>query len=408
MSIAIASPTAATPVALPVQQPAVTGGTIPFHRAVIDESDVAAVTAVLRSGWLTTGPRCQQFEQELAHAMGRRHALLLNSATSALFLAYKAAGVGPGDDVLVPAITFMATAEVAIHLGARPVVVDVDPETLLLDLRDLEKKLTRRARLVAPVHYAGHPCAMEPLRALAAAERLAIVEDAAHCLTGREGARQPGAGTLGAALSFYATKELAVGEGGALVSDDDGVIERARRWSLHGISRPAHARMQIGARALYDVEDVGYKMNLPDLLAALGRSQLPRMEAQRERREAIARRYDAALAGVPGVRPLPVRPGFVSARHLYVVRVDATAAGLDRDALAADLGAQGIGTSVHFTPLHEMTVLRTLYGTRPADCPVASKAGREVLSLPIYPGLSDAECDHVAATLRSIVARRSP
>lgn len=381
---------------------------IAFHRTVVEDDAIAAVAATLRSGWLTTGPRAKELESGVAALLGRKHALAVNSATSALFLACKAAGVGPGDDVLVPAITFMATAEVALHLGARPVVVDVDDATLLLDLDDLQRKLTRRARLVAPVHYAGQMCAMEPLRALAAAERLAIVEDAAHCLTGSDGTARPGDGTLGAALSFYATKELPIGEGGALVSDDEGVIERARRWSLHGISKPAHARMQIGARALYDVEDVGYKMNLPDVLATLGVAQLPRMEAHRARREALARRYDAALAGVPGIRPLAQRPGVVSARHLYVVRVDPAKAGLDRDALAAELGARGIGTSVHFTPLHEMTAMRSLLATRPGDCPVASRAGREVLSLPLHPALSDAECDRVAAELRSIVAERAP
>ncbi|MSR47682.1 MAG: DegT/DnrJ/EryC1/StrS family aminotransferase [Planctomycetes bacterium] len=381
---------------------------IPFHRTVLCEGDVAAVTAVLRSGWLTTGPRAKELETGIAALLGRRHALALNSATSALFLAYKAAGVGPGDDVLVPAMTFVATAEVALHLGARPVIVDVDDETLLLDLKDLERKLTRRARVIAPVHYAGHPCAMAPLRAIAAAERLAIVEDAAHCLTGHEGGHRPGEGTLGAALSFYATKELPIGEGGALVSDDEGVIERARRWSLHGISKPAHARMQVGARAIYDVEDIGFKMNLPDVLAALGVAQLPRMEAHRARREALAQRYDAALAFVPGIRPLRVRPGFTSARHLYVVRVDAKSAGLDRDELAAELGARGIGTSVHFTPIHEMTALKSLLGTRPGDCPVASRAGREVLSLPLHPALTDEECDRVTNELRAIVAARAP
>jgi dTDP-4-amino-4,6-dideoxygalactose transaminase len=381
---------------------------IPFHRAAIGEEDVAAVVATLRSGWLTTGPRCGELERGLAQLLDRRHALALNSATSALFLLYKAAGVGPGDDVLVPAITFMATAEVAIHLGARPVVVDVDDATLLLDPVDLARKITRRARLIAPVHFAGQPCAMAPLQAIAQAERLAVVEDAAHCLTGHERGRRPGEGTLGAALSFYATKELALGEGGALVSDDEGVVERARRWSLHGISRPAHARMQIGARATYDVEDVGFKMNLPDLLAALGVSQLPRMEAQRDRREALARRYDAALRGLPGVRLLPTRPGFVSARHLYVVRVDPEKAGITRDELAAELGRRGIGSSVHFTPLHEMTVMKTLYGTRSEDCPVAARAGREVLSLPLHPGLRDDEADAVAAAIRSILGRSSP
>jgi dTDP-4-amino-4,6-dideoxygalactose transaminase len=381
---------------------------IPFHRAAIGEEDVAAVVATLRSGWLATGPRCGELERGLAALLDRRHALALNSATSALFLLYKAAGVGPGDEVLVPAITFMATAEVAIHLGARPVLVDVDDATLLLDPDDLARKITRRARLIAPVHFAGQPCAMAPLQAIAQAERLAVVEDAAHCLTGHERGRRPGEGTLGAALSFYATKELALGEGGALVSDDEGVVARARRWSLHGISRPAHARMQIGARATYDVEDVGFKMNLPDLLAALGVSQLPRMVAQRDRREALARRYDAALRGLPGVRPLPTRPGFVSARHLYVVRVDAEKAGITRDELAAELGRRGIGSSVHFTPLHEMTVMKTLYGTRSDDCPVAARAGREVLSLPLHPGLRDDEADAVAAAIRSILGRSAP
>jgi len=376
---------------------------IPFHQAAIEKGDVAAVVATLRSGWLTTGPRCGELERGLCELLERRHSLALNSATSALFLLYKAAGVGPGDDVLVPAITFMATAEVAIHLGARPVVVDVDDETLLINPTDVARKITRRARLMVPVHFAGQPCAIAPLLALARAERLAIVEDAAHCLTGHEGGRRPGEGTLGAALSFYATKELAVGEGGALVSDDEGVVARARRWSLHGISRPAHTRMQIGARATYDVEDVGFKMNLPDLLAALGVAQLPRMVAQRDRRETLARRYDAALCGLPGVRPLPTRPGFVSARHLYVVRIDPGLAGITRDELALELGRRGIGSSVHFTPLHEMTVMKTLYGTRSEDCPVAARAGREVLSLPLHPRLREEDVDGIAGALRSIL-----
>ena len=391
-----------------IAHPSATSTAIPFHRTVITESDLEAVTATLRSGWLTTGPRCRDFEHALAQLTGRRHALALNSATSALFLLYKCAGVGPGDEVLVPAITFMATAEVAIHLGARPVIVDVDEATLLLDPLDLERKLTRRSKLIAPVHYAGQGCDMTPLLALAGAERLAIVEDAAHCLVGREGSRRPGEGTLGAALSFYATKELATGEGGAIVTDDESVVARARRWSLHGISRPAHARMQIGARATYDVEEVGWKMNLPDLLAALGLSQIGRMEAQREQREAVARRYDTALAGIPGLRPLTRRPGVVSAHHLYVVRVERAAAGLDRDQLAQALGEKGVGTSVHFTPLHEMTVMKTLYGTRAEDCPVAARAGREVLSLPIYPGLSEGEIDFIAESIRDEVARRAP
>ena len=382
--------------------------TIPFHRTALRDADVDAVVAVLRSGWLTTGPKTKELERGLAALLGRADAHCVSSATAALFLLYKAAGVGPGDEVLVPAMTFVATAEVAVHLGARPVFVDVDERTLLLDPDDLVRKLTKRSTLVAPVHYAGQPCDLEPLLEIAADAKLAIVEDAAHCLTGRQGERRPGEGTLGAALSFYATKELATGEGGALVSDDPSVLERARRWSLHGISRPAWTRMQVGARAVYDVEDVGYKMNLPDLNAALGLAQLPRMEAQRAKREALAWRYDARLAGAPGITPLPARAGFTSAHHLYVVRVDRAHAGLDRDELAAALGERGIGTSVHFVPLPGLKVFRDLYGTQSADCPNAARAGTQVLSLPLYPDLEDGDVDEIAGALRAIVEARAP
>ncbi len=383
-------------------------GEIPFHRAALRESDVEAVAATLRSGWLTTGPRTRELEAELAKLCGRQHALCVSSATAALFLLYKGAGVAPGDEVLVPAMTFVATAEVAVHLGARPIFVDVDEETLLLDPDDLARKISPRAKLIAPVHYAGQPCAMGPILEVARAHRLAVVEDAAHCLTGRDGERRPGEGTLGAALSFYATKELPTGEGGAIVTDDESVVVRARRASLHGISRPAWTRMQVGARAVYDVEEIGWKMNLPDVLAALGLAQVGRMIVQRERREALARRYDERLRGLPGIRPLAVRSGCTSARHLYVVRVDATAAGLGRDELAAELGRFRVGTSVHFVPLPGMTVFRRLFGTRPDDCPRAARAGREVLSLPLYPDLTEAEVDEVAAAIRAIVEARAP
>ena len=381
---------------------------IPFHRVALRESDVEAVAAVLRSGWLTTGPRARELERALAQLLGRPHVLGVSSATAALFLLYRAAGVGPGDEVLVPAMTFVATAAAAVHLGARPVFVDVDEETLLLDPHDLARRVNSRTRLIAPVHYAGQPCDLGPILEIARGGSIAVVEDAAHCLTGRHGSRRPGEGTLGAALSFYATKELPTGEGGALASDDEAVVERARRASLHGISRPAWARMQVGARAVYDVEEIGFKMNLPDLLAALGLAQLPRMEAQRARREALACRYAERLSGIPGVRPLPRRPGFVSAHHLEVVRVERALAGLDRDELAAQLAERGIGTSVHFVPLPELSVFRRRFGTRAADCPRAARAGGEVLSLPLHPELADDEVDEVAAAIREIVEARAP
>ncbi|MFO0981596.1 MAG: DegT/DnrJ/EryC1/StrS aminotransferase family protein [Planctomycetota bacterium] len=377
---------------------------IPFFRPTIGAAEIAAITDCLRGGWLTSGPRVGELELKLAELCGRRFAVALNSATSALHVLLRLAGVRPGDEVITTPFTFVATAEAALYLGARPVFADVDDATLNLDPDSVERLITRRTRVIMPVHFAGHLCDMPALLRIARRHGLAVVEDAAHALSARAGAWRCGDETLGAALSFYATKELTVGEGGALVTDDAAVAERARCLALHGLSRDAWTRYRPGSSARYDVVDLGYKMNLPDVLAALGLPQIERLAEQRARREAIARRYDQALAGLPGIRTPIVRRGHVSSRHLYVIRVEPERARRSRDELALELGDRGIATSVHFRPLFEMTYYRNL-GYTASACPVAARAGREVLSLPIYPELADADQDCVVNAVREVILR---
>ncbi|MEW6741495.1 MAG: DegT/DnrJ/EryC1/StrS family aminotransferase [Planctomycetota bacterium] len=382
--------------------------TIPFHRPCIEASDVERVVQAIRSLWLTTGPVTRELEEALARYLGCGHVVAVSSGTAALQLLYRAAGVGPGDEVIVPALTFVATAEAAVHLGARPVFADVEAESLLMDPATVERAISSRTKAIVPVHYGGHLCDMARLQTIAAGARAAVIEDAAHALSARHGRVRPGLGTLGAALSFYATKELALGEGGAVVTDDEGVATRVRNWSLHGITRASWTRSELGRPPTYDVEEIGYKMNLPDLVAALGVGQVARLDAMRARRESLAQRYDQGLRGVPGIHPASVRPGHTSARHLYVIRVRAAEAGIDREGLRAALASAGIQTSVHFIPVPEMTAMRRLYGTRPEECPMAATAGREVLSLPLYPDLTEDEVDRVILEIRRVVEAHTP
>ena len=302
--------------------------------------------------------------------------------------------------MILPSLTFIATAEVAVHLGAKPVFVDVDEETLCLNQECVSASITPRTRLVVPVHHGGQLCDMEGLEAIATRHGVAIVEDAAHALSARHGQRRPGANTLGAAFSFYATKELVLGEGGALATDDPDVAEKCRSWSLHGMTKTSVDRARPGRAALYDVVDIGYKMNLPDALAALGVGQVARLEDAREAREGLARRYDEGFRGLDGIQPVEVRENHVSARHLYVVRV---APRIDRDLLAVKLERRGIRTSVHFVPLHETTVFREHFGYRSEDCPITSRLGKEILSLPLYPDLGFENVDRIVGEIREIV-----
>lgn len=380
---------------------------IPFHRPSIGEREIAAAVEVLRSGWLTTGAKAHALEAAIAERVGTRHALAVNSATAALHLALEAWGIGPGDEVVVPTMTFTSCGEVCAYLGARVVLADVGDDGLL-GPDQLAAVATGATRAVIPVHLAGQAVDIDALRKVAPDAR--FLEDAAHALPAD--VRGVPTGRLGdaAAFSFYATKTMTTGgEGGMLVTQDDAVAERARVMRLHGISSDAWNRYGAGGAWAYEVVEAGFKYNLTDLAAAVGLAQLERLDELTDARAAIAARYDAAFEGSPDLERPPRRPGDLHAWHLYIVRLNPDATSIDRGEVVRRLADAGIGTSVHFIPLHLHPHYQTRYGYKPGDFPVAERLFERSVSLPIWPGMTDAQVDRVATTLLDIcgAARRA-
>jgi len=385
----------------------ITPESIPFHRPSVGDREVAAASEVLRSGWLTTGPRTHAFEAAFATRLGARHALAVNSATAALHLALEAFGVGPGDEVVVPTFTFTACGEVCAYLGARVVLADVG-EDRLLGPAQLHPVLTARTRVVMPVHYGGQAVPVAPLREVAGSD-VRFLEDAAHALPSDVG-RVP-AGRLGdaAAFSFYATKTMTTGgEGGMLVTDDDAVAERAKRMRLHGINADAWNRYDAGGRWYYEVAEAGFKYNLTDLAAAIGLVQFERLDEMADKRTAVAAAYDAALSASTLVELPPRREGDRHAWHLYAIGLRLETLTVDRARVIELLAAAGIGTSVHFIPLHLHPYYQRTFGYRIGDFPVAEGIFSRTLSLPIWPDMTSEQVQRVASTLLAILdgARR--
>ncbi|HZP42497.1 MAG TPA: DegT/DnrJ/EryC1/StrS aminotransferase family protein [Candidatus Binatia bacterium] len=381
---------------------------IPFHRPAIGDAEIAEVVATLRSGWLTTGPRAVRFEAAFAERLGVPHALAVSTGTAALHLALRAAGVGPGDEVIVPTFTFVATAEAVLYLGARPVLADVDPATGLLLPQEVERRWTARTRAVVPVHLAGAPCDSGTIGAIAHAGGGVVVDDAAHALPARRDGRLVGTIADATAFSFYATKTLTTGEGGMVTTAREDWAETIRVLRLHGMSRDAWKRYSAAGTWAYDVLDVGYKYNLPDVLAALGLVQLARLDELHEARLARVERYRAGLADSDLVELPEEPPGVQSAWHLYVVRLRLDRLRVDRAAVADALRARGIGTSVHFIPLHLHAYYRRTFGTARGDHPGAEALFARCLSLPLYPDLALDDVDRVVDALRGVLeaARR--
>lgn len=376
---------------------------LPFALPDIGEAEIEAVADAMRSGWVSSGPRVKMFEDAFAEALGGGiEAVALNSATAGLHLALEACGVGPGDEVLVPTWTFTATAEVVRYLGAEPVLVDVEADTLNIDFDDAKRRLTDRTRAIMPVHMAGHPISHAALSSFAEAFGLDVVEDAAHAFPASDAGIAVGAGPSRATVfSFYATKTITTGEGGMVVTRDSELAARIRVMRLHGISRDAFDRYRATVPSWqYSVVAPGYKYNLTDPAAAMGLVQLDRAEAMRTRRECIAKRYDEGLEGLP--LDLPVKPSHdvVHSRHLYIVR---TLSGFDRDAVIEKLADLGIGTSVHFIPLHMQPYWREHGRLVASDFPVATAEFGRVISLPIFSRMSDADVDRVVAAVRAVL-----
>ena len=375
---------------------------LPFALPDIGEAEIAEVVDTLRSGWVTTGPKAARFERAFAEFLGDDglHCIAVNSATAGLHLAAEALGIGPGDEVITTTHTFTATAEVVRYLGADVKLVDVDPATLNIDFRAVEAAITPRTKAIIPVHFAGLAADMHALHPLAARHGLHVIEDAAHALPTTCGGRL--VGTLPSAatvFSFYANKTITTGEGGMLVTRDAALAARAKVMRLHGMNRDAFDRFTAKVPSwYYEIVAPGYKYNLTDIAAALGLQQLPRAEAFRARREAIADAYDAAFADLPVL--LPPRPagGDTHAWHLYVLRL-AEGAPLTRDALIEHLYAAGIGCSVHYIPLHLHPYWRDRYGLRPEQFPHSQRAYERMLSLPLFSRMSD---DDVARVVRAV------
>jgi dTDP-4-amino-4,6-dideoxygalactose transaminase len=379
-----------------------------FARPDISEADVTAVLDVLRSGWITTGTKVREFEAAFAQRVGTSHAIAVNSATAALHLALDAIGLQCGDEVIVPTITFAANAEVVRYFDAIPILVDVEAETLCIDPAAIERAITPRTRAIMPVHLAGYPADMDSIIALARQYGLQVVEDAAHTLPSFYHGKHVGTiGQLGA-FSFYATKTITTGEGGMLVTDDNGFAERARIMSLHGMSRDAWKRYTVGGNWRYDVVAPGYKYNLTDLAAALGLSQLGRADQLWERRRAIADRYTAAFESCPELQVPTVSADVVHSWHLYILRLQLDRLTITRDCFMEELRVLRIMTSVHFIPLHTFTYYRTTYGYHDADFPIACAEFERMVSLPIYPAMTDRDVDDVIdAVLYTVESHRA-
>ena len=394
---------------------------LPFALPDLGEAEIEAVVRVLRSGWITTGPEVQAFEREFAEYLGVRHAVAVNSCTAALHLALEAAGIGPGDEVLTSTITFTATGEVVEYLGARTRFADVDADTLNLDpaaVRALiqaeyvrrgdawvHRETGGRLRAIVPVHYGGQSCDMPALQAIAAEYGLFVVDDAAHALPAMLNDRKVGAMGCPTAFSFYATKTLTTGEGGMLTTDDDALAARARVMALHGITRDAWKRYTAAGSWFYEVSDAGYKYNLTDIAAALGRVQLRRLHEMQAGRARIAARYDDAFATLDAVEPLVTRPGVGHARHLYSIRLRLDRLSIDRARFIEELKERQIGTSVHFIPLHRQPFYAGKYGYDPAGFPVAEAVYPRLVSLPIYSRMSDGDVASVIAAVTDVTER---
>jgi len=373
---------------------------IEFARPAVSDAELESVLDVLRSGWLTTGPRVHDFERAVERRLGRGHAVATNSCTAALHLGLVLHGVGQGDEVVTTPLTFCSTANVVEHVGARLALADIDPTTWNLDPAAAAAAVTRQTRAVIPVHYAGRPVDVGSFRAIAQRANAALIEDAAHAFgaVSREGA----VGTTGdiTAFSFYATKNLSTGEGGMLLTPDEGLAQRARTLALHGMSRDAWKRYGRGGKAHYDVLAPGFKYNMMDIQAALGLAQLDRFDALQARRAAIWRAYDEGLADLPLRLPAPADAGTTHAHHLFTVLVVPGECGCTRDELAASLASDGISTSVHFQAIHRFTYYAERYGYRPGQFPHAEFVADHTLSLPLSAAMRPDEAERVVATIR--------
>lgn len=376
-----------------------------YNRPEVDEDEIRAVVQVLRSGWITRGPVTDQFEQALAQYLQVPAVAAVSSCTAALHLGLLLHDIGPGDEVITTPMTFAASVNVIIETGATPILADIDPATGNLDLASVAALITPRTRAVMPVHYGGQPVDMAALNELARKSQLVVVEDAAHAMGSQQHGRPVGSFGNVAALSFYATKNLTTGEGGALTLFDEESLLRVRELSLHGLSRHAWNRYGLGGSWQYDVTRLGFKYNMTDIQAAMGLAQLAKFPALQKKRVQLAARYRELLTDLPLALPALV-PGFTHSWHLYPIVLDLSSVRGTRDDVIEDMRQSNIGTSVHFIPIYRHTYYAERFGWRSEDYPGAESFYAGQISLPLYPALSLSDVDDVAAALAASLAGR--
>ena len=382
--------------------PAIRKSFLPYCLPMIGEEEINEVVDSLRSGWVTTGPKVKRFEEDMASYIGARHTIAVNSCTAALHIALTALEIGPGDDVLVPTLTFCSTANVVLHLGARPVLVDVDQNGHIC-LESAEAHITPATRAIIPVHYAGVACDLEAVRGFAERHAIEVVEDAAHAIGCTWKNQRIGASGRAIAFSFYATKNMTTGEGGLIATDDSKLADHMRALSLHGMSRDAWKRYSETGSWYYEVLDPGYKDNMTDLQAAIGIHQLRRLDGFIARRQEIAARYDEAFSRLETFdlpQPLPQRNHIY---HLYAIRLRPGALNIDRSEFIDELRRLKIGTSVHFIPLHRHPLFQRVTETAPDRFPNAERFYQGVLSLPLYPKMSDQDVEDTITAVQTVV-----
>ncbi len=380
-----------------------TPAAIPFHRPYITEDEISEVLDSLSSGWLTMGQKTIAFEMKYGEYIGAKNAVSMNSCTACLHLALKAVNIQRGDEVIVPAITFAATAEVVTYFNATPVFVDVEEGTHNIDVSKIEEKITKRTRAIIPVHYAGQPCDMDEILDIARKYNLFVIEDAAHAVPAWYKKRK--VGTIGdiTCFSFYATKSLTTGEGGMATTENDEWADRMSVLRLHGISKDAWKRYTDQGSWYYEVAEPGYKYNMTDIQAGLGLAQLKKIDWMWHRREEIARKYTEAFQSMDEIIPPRVKPDRKSAWHLYVIKVNPGALNLDRKQFMEELKERGIGSSVHFIPLYRHPYYRDTFRYTPQGFPVSESIYERIISLPIYPGMTDGDIERVVDSVKTVV-----
>ena len=368
---------------------------IQVFKPSLGEEEFQAVKEVMQSGWIGLGPKTQEFEEKFAAYVGTKYAVGLNSGTAALHLALMGCNIRPGDEVIVPSLTFVSTVHAIRYLGARPIFADVNEDTLCINVEDVSHKISSRVRALVPVHYGGHPCDMDELHALADARGILIVEDAAHACGSTYKDHRVGSLSYATCFSFHAVKNLAMGEGGAITTNDARLNDFVRKARWVGINKDTWARSS-DLRTYgwyYEVEELGFKYHLSDIPAAIGIVQLQKLETTNARRRELVSRYNSALSSVPWITTPICRDHVLSACHNYVIKTDY------RDRLNLYLKDKGIATGVHYMPIH----LHPVYKSYQADVPVTERVWRKLLTLPLYPDLTDEEVDYILTSIKNFV-----